>query len=267
MNHYEALGVPRDASQDEIKKAYRKLAMEHHPDKGGDVTKFQEITNAYETLSDTEKRFQYDNPQSRPQNPFSSHPGGFSFNMNGFDINDLFEQAFNRQFHQHQQNIKPTYRTRVTVSLIDTFNGAEQVLQLGTSKGTKVINIKIPQGIHTGSSIRYDNVIDDGTLIIEFLILPDLRFDRQGDDLYSNYPISVLDLIVGTTVDFTSIDGKKLEINIPPYTQPNQQIKVSGYGMTRQDGTRGNQILLLKRYIPAKIDNEVIEEIKRNQSK
>ena len=71
MDHYSTLGVNKTATPDEIKKAYRKLAMQHHPDKGGDITKFQEITNAYETLSDTNKRFQYDNPQARPQhNPF-----------------------------------------------------------------------------------------------------------------------------------------------------------------------------------------------------
>ena len=266
MDHYNTLGVPRTATADEIKKAYRKLAMEHHPDKGGDINKFQELTNAYETLSDTDKRFQYDNPQTRQQhNPFGDAPGGFSFNFNGFDLNDLFGQAFNQRGPQQQQ--RPSYRTRVTVSLVDVFNGAEQVLQLGTQQGTKVINIKIPQGIHTGSSVRYDNIMDDGTLLIEFVILPDLRFDRQGDDLYANFPISVLDLIVGTKTEFTTIDGKKLEVNIGPGTQPNQQIRLGGYGMTRSDGSRGNQILLLKPFIPANIDNEVIEAIKRNQSK
>lgn len=264
MDHYNTLGVPRTATADEIKKAYRKLAMQHHPDKGGDINKFQEISNAYETLSDTDKRFQYDNPQAR-QNPFGEQPGGFGFNFNGFDLNDLFGQAFGQRGPHPQQ--KPSYRTRVTVSLVDVFNGADQVLQLGTPQGTKVINIKIPQGIHSGSSIRYDNIIDDGSLIIEFLILPDLRFDRHGDDLYSNFPISVLDLIVGTKVDFTTIEGKTLEVNIAPNTQPSQQVKIAGHGMTRSDGTRGNQILLLKPFIPANINNEVIEAIKHNQSK
>ena len=256
MDHYITLGVPRTATADEIKKAYRKLAMEHHPDKGGDVNKFQEISTAYETLSNQDKRFQYDNPQTRQQHtPFGDAPPGFSFNFNGFDLNDLFGQRGQQQ--------RPSYRTRVTVSRVDVFNGAEQVLQLGTQQGTKVINIKIPQGIHTGSSIRYDNIMDDGSLLIEFVILPDLRFERQGDDLYANLPVSVLDLIVGNKTEFTTIDGKKLEVNIAPNTQPTQHIRLGGYGMTRSDGTRGNQILLLKPFIPANIDNEVIEAIKR----
>ena len=266
MDYYNTLGVPRDASQADIKKAYRKLAMEHHPDKGGDVTKFQEITTAYETLSDTDKRFQYDNPQAQQHDPFGAHPGGFSFNFGGFDLNEIFNQTFGQHRGFHQQNAKPSYRTRVNVSLIDAFNGAEQTLQLGTPNGLKVINIKIPAGIHNGSQIRYDNVIEDGTLIIEFNILPDLRFDREGDDLYSNFPVSVLDLITGTKMQFTTINGKSLEVNIPQGTQPTQHIKITGHGMHKQDGTRGNQILLIKPYIPV-IDNETIEFLKQKSNK
>lgn len=255
MDYYNTLGVPRDASQDEIKKAFRKLAMTHHPDKGGDPAEFQKLNEAYNTLSDTDKRFQYDNPTAQQHNPFGGQHAGF--NMNGFDLGDLFGHVFGQQ-HFQQRNTKPMYRTRVTVSLVDVYNGAEQVLQLGTPQGTKVINIKIPAGVHTGSSIRYDNIIDDGTLIIEFYVLSDLRFDREGDDLYSNFPVSVIDLIVGTKVEFTTLGGNKLEVVIPAGTQPSQHISISGYGMPRADGTRGNQILLLKPFIPA-IDNETVE--------
>lgn len=262
MDHYSTLGVPRDADHDTIKAAFRKLAMKHHPDKGGDPNEFQKINEAYETLSDPTKRAQYDNPQQG--NPF----GGFNFNMHGFDLNDLFGSVFGqRGFHHQQHNAKPTYRTRVTVSLVDVYNGAEQVLQLGTPTGTKVINIKIPAGIYNGSSIRYDNILDGGaSLIIEFVILPDLRFEREGDDLYSNLPISVLDLITGTKVKFTTIAGNTLDVTIDPCTQPHQQIKIAGHGMPRQDGTRGNQILLLKPFIPANVHTDIIDAIKRNHS-
>jgi curved DNA-binding protein len=261
MDHYSTLGVPRDADQETIKAAFRKLAMKHHPDRGGDSNEFHKINQAYETLSDPDKRAQYDQPQQH--NPFG---GGFNFNVNGFDLNDLFGSVFSqRGFQQH--NTKPTYRTRVTVSLVDVYNGAEQVLQLGTPTGMKVINIKIPAGIYNGSTIRYDNMIDGASLIIEFIILPDLRFEREGDDLYSNFPISVLDLITGTKIQFTTIGSTKLDVNIDPCTQPSRQIKIAGHGMPRPDGSRGNQILLLKPFIPANINNDIIECIKRNQPK
>ena len=84
-DHYQILGIAKNATPDEIKKAYRRLASIHHPDKGGDTAEFQKIQVAYDILSDPQKRQQYDNPM--PQgNPFGSHPGGFHFNMNGFNM-------------------------------------------------------------------------------------------------------------------------------------------------------------------------------------
>jgi curved DNA-binding protein len=151
------------------------------------------------------------------------------------------------------------------VSLLDVHNGAEQVLQLGTPKGIKTINIKIPPGIHSGANIRYENLIDDGSLIIEFIVLPDLNFTREGDNLYSNIPISVFDLIVGTKIEFTTLAGNILQVSIPPNTQPYQQIKLSRHGMPSENGGKGDQILLLKPYIPASIDTEIIDAIKRHQ--
>ena len=261
MDHYNTLGVPRLATQEEIKKAYRKLAMQHHPDRGGTQDEFQRVQTAYDTLSDPQKRAAYDNPPQ--QNHFGQHPGGFSFNVNGFDLNDLFGAAFSKHY-QGQQQQRQLFRTRVNVSLLDVHNGADQVLQLGTPKGVKTINIKIPPGIHSGASIRYENLIDDGSLIIEFIIQPDLRFTREGDNLYSNVSISVLDLIVGTKIEFTTIAGNTLQVSIPPNTQPYQQIKLVRHGMPSENGGKGDQILLLKPYVPASIHTEVIDAIKRN---
>jgi DnaJ-class molecular chaperone len=141
MDHYNTLGVPRDASQEDIKKAYRKLAMQHHPDRGGDINKFQEISVAYETLSDEDKRFQYDNPQVGQQhNPFGD--SGFSMNVNGFDMEHLFGQIFGNRPNPFAQQPQ-IMRTRVGVSLVDAYNGTESVIQISTPQGVKVINIKI----------------------------------------------------------------------------------------------------------------------------
>jgi DnaJ-class molecular chaperone len=266
MDHYMTLGVSRTATQEEIKKAYRKLAMEHHPDRGGDLAKFQEISVAYEILGDADKRAAYDRP---PQPSPQFGPGGFSFSFNGFDLNEFFAQSFGgpQNFAQNRQPQKPVFRTRVSVSLQDAFSGAEQVLQLGTPNGVKVVNVKVPPGISSRSSIRYDNLIEEGTLIIEFHVLDDLRFDRKGDDLYTNIPISVLDLIVGTKIEFTTIGGNKIEVYIPAGTQTYHQFRLPGYGMPTANNGYGDQILLLKVIVPANIDNDIIESIKRSRSK
>jgi DnaJ-class molecular chaperone len=270
MDYYDTLGVPRTASQEEIKKAYRKLAMEHHPDRGGDNNKFQEISVAYDTLGDPNKRAQYDNtPRPFPFQDFGQESDGFQFNVNGFDLNDLFGHVFGqRQGNPFgQRNHQQIYRTRVTVSLVDTYNRVDQILKLNTPQGTKVINIKIPQGLQTGNQIRYDNVIDGGVLIVEFVILPDLRFDRKGDDLYANLPVSVLDLITGTKIQFTTISKRTLEVTIKPQTQPWMQLKIAGEGMPTVNGGFGDQILLIKPFIPDSIDTNIIESIKRSQNK
>ncbi len=264
MDHYSTLGIPRTASPEEIKKAYRKLAMEHHPDRGGDNAKFQEISVAYNTLSDPDKKAAYDNPQQQ-----FGQPGGFDFNVNGFDINDFFGQVFGQRqgspFGQRSQ--QAVYRTRVTVSLVDAYNGVEQVLKLNTPQGTKVINIKLPRGVKTGDNFRYTNVIDDAMLLVEFVILPHLQFDRKGDDLYANLPVSVLDLITGTKIQFTTISNKTLEVTIRPQTQPWMQLKINGEGMPNASGNFGDQILLIKPFIPDTIDTDIIESIKRSQNK
>jgi len=270
MDHYNTLGVSRTASPEEIKKAYRKLAMQHHPDQGGDISKFHAINEAYETLGDPNKKSLYDNPQHQ-SNPM--HPGGFSFTSNGFDFNDIFRQAFgqrgpnpfeNSPFRQTQQ----LYRTRLEVSLLASYHGEEKLLQVSTPTGTNTIKIKVPPGTNSGDQVKYDGLIDGAHLIIEFIVSPDLKFDRRGNDLYFNLPISVLDLIVGTTIDFRTIDGKMLSVNIPPNTQPNKQIKISGEGMPiSNSGNYGDQILLLKPILPDNIHTDIIDAITRTRNK
>lgn len=263
MDHYNTLGVPRNADQDTIKKAYRKLAMQHHPDKGGDPSQFQKISEAYETLSNTDKRFQYDNPSAQPQ----GFPGGFNFNAQGFDINDLFSQIFGQQRFHHQQRQTQVLRTQVYVSLLDSFNGSTQMMQLNTHQGVKVVNFSVPKGVDSGDQVRYDNLLDDATLIVQFIVHKELKFDRSGDDLYSNVPISVLDLITGTKIEFTTISGKKLEVDIKPLTQPTDQIRIKGYGMPiRDSGFYGDQLLLLKPYIPDNISQDIIDSIISNKN-
>lgn len=263
MDYYNILGVSRDADQDTIKKAYRKLAMQHHPDKGGDPNQFQKISEAYDTLSDANKRSEYDNP-SMQHNGF---PGGFGFSAQGFDINDIFSQIFGQQNIHHRRQ-RQVFRTQVLISLIDSYNGANQVLQLNTQKGPTIVNFTVPKGIQSGDQVRYDELIEDASLVIQFVVQSELKFDRQGNDLYSNLPISVLDLITGTKIEFVTLSGRKLEVTINPLTQPSQQIRIQGYGMPiGNSGFYGDQILLLKPYLPDNIDQDIIDTIKRTQNK
>ena len=263
MDHYQTLGLAKNASPDEIKKAYRKLASQNHPDKGGDTAKFQKIQTAYDILSDPNKRQQYDNPMPHGMHGF---PPGFQFHAGGADINDIFGQMFG-QGNPFTQNRPQMLRTQVNVPLMDVYNGSHHVLKIQTPAGVKVIDIDIPKGVADGSQLRYDKILDGASLIVEFRVLTDLKFERRGKDLYCNHSISILVLIVGTSFEFVTISGKVLEVTIPPKTQPFMQLKLSGQGMPIQGSTLfGDQIILLKPFMPDTIATEITESILRSKS-
>lgn len=269
MDHYAVLGVSKNATPEEIKKSYRKLASQHHPDKGGDTAKFQQIQEAYAVLSDPQKRQQYDNPA--PQGfSFNMGPGGFQMHGDGVDLNDLFSQIFGQQGRPghpfgNRQN-KNVFRTQFSITLQDSYSGSKQTLRLNTMQGPKVIEVQIPPGIKHGDQMRYDNVIENSVLVIEFYIMPDLKFDRKLNDLYSNQSISVLDLIVGTSFDFTTISGKTVKVNVKPNTQPYMQLRLPGQGMPIMNTDKyGDQLILLKPYVPDNISTEIVDAILRNR--
>jgi DnaJ-class molecular chaperone len=265
MDYYNVLGVDRGASSEDIKKAYRSLAMKHHPDRGGNAEKFKQIEEAYRTLSDDQKRSEYDNPmpnfgQAGFGGPF---PGGQGFHFN-FNMNDIFGQMFGGQ-QGFRQPI--TYRTAVHITLEQAYNGGEQILKLQTQQGSnEACKIDIPKGIDNGNQIRYDNVLNGASLIVEYRIQPNLKFERQGNDLYSNASISILDLIVGTTIKFTTINGKTFDVRVPPKSQPNLQLRITGQGMPiLNHHGYGDQIIVLKPFMPDIIDDTITHSILRTK--
>lgn len=251
------LGVAKNATPDEIKKAYRKLASQHHPDKGGDTNTFQKIQTAYDTLSDPQKRQMYDNP------PQQSEGFQFNFVQQGFNLHDIFGQ-FNDIMRQ--QNRNQLLRTRLEVTLQESYNGGTKTIRIQTQNNNHVINVNIPKGIQTGQQVRFENILPHATLIVDFVVTSDLRYERNENDLYSNVSISVLDLIIGTKFDFETISGKVFEVNVKPMTQPFMQLKLHGCGMPiLNSGMYGDQIILIKPYIPVNIHNDIIDSINKHK--
>lgn len=260
MDYYSVLGVDKTATPDDIKRAYRKMASKHHPDKGGDTAQFQQIQAAYDTLSDPQKRQEYDNPSPRMR----SGPGP-GFGGSPFDIHDIFGQMFGQQ-RAGGFSARHMFRTQINFTLKESYEGSSQVLRLQDNKGTKVINIEVPKGVNHGDQVRYENIIENGTLLVMFAQVPDLKFDRRESDLICNQPISVFDLIVGGQFKFETISGKTVEVAVKPGTQPHMQLRLPGQGMPIPKTDRyGDQIVLLKPFIPDNIHKDIIDSILRNK--
>ena len=257
MNHYQTLGIDKSATQEDIKKAYRRLASIHHPDKGGDTATFQKIQTAYEVLGNPQKKQEYDNPHSTSH----SFPGGFQFHAQGFEdfFHNFFRQQSQPDLSQRRQQI---FKTTLMVTLEQIYFGGGQSIQLQTHAGIKAVDIEIPKGIPEGGQIKLDNVIDNGVLIVEYRSHKNLHFDRNNNDLVSHLPISVLDLITGTVLEFKTISGKTIEVSVPRQTQPHVHLRLNGQGLPIYNtGSFGDQILLIKAYTPDIIDENIINSI------
>jgi len=255
-DHYQTLGVDRNASPDDIKRAYRKLATQHHPDKGGDTAKFQEISAAYDILSNPEKKSQYDNPQPQWQNApgGGGSPGGFYFHTGG-GVPPGFEDIFAQfgMFGQRQQPRNRTLNIQTNISLEDAFYGKDLVANIGLPSGREqIVEIKIPVGTHDGLVLRLSGMGDDsvpnaprGDIHLTVSVLEHPIFHRQGDDLHRKLEISCIDAMLGKTIQVDTIDGKTLEVTIQPGTQHGQTLAAAGYGMPKLNDNRYKGRLLM----------------------
>lgn len=270
-DHYQTLGVAKNATPDEIKKAYRRMAAIHHPDKGGDTAMFQKIQEAYDTLSDPQKKQHYDNPNPfGGGNPFGGPsgfhfdfggPSGFSFQHGGIDINDFFGGMFGGG-RQYGRGPHTSYKTTVYVTLEQIYNGDEQTLNINGPNGPQTFKLTIPKGIDNGATLRYENIIPNAILIVEFRVQPHSKYERDGVNLFSVHEINILDLIVGTAIKFKTLSGKELDVDVPPRTQPGAKLRIAGEGMPYQN-SKGDQYILLKPFIPDIIDIRIIDAIKQ----
>jgi curved DNA-binding protein len=260
MNYYETLGVSKSSTQDEIKKAYRKLASTYHPDRaGGDTQKFQAIQQAYATLSDEQKRAEYDNP--RPQfSGFQGHPGGVN-------INDIFGQMFGQQFgQQHQHPRRSHVRMTLWISLLDVATGGKRTVSLGTQSGVSAVEIEIPLGINDGDNVQYQGIGPGGSdLVVQFKLTPDRRWQRDGLNLAQEVRIDIWDLILGGELTIDTLTGKTLSTQVPARTQPGTVLRLKSQGLRDRAGQTGDIMIRVQAQIPENIAPEIIDAIQKHQ--
>jgi curved DNA-binding protein len=275
MTHYEILGVSNTASQDEIKRAYRRLASQHHPDKGGDKNKFQEIQAAYDTLSDTNKRQQYD----LERQGFGRGPGvQFHWNssdMNHPDISEIFRSfGFGGspfEFHRPQQRRNKDLRIELPIPLVSTLEEQTKTVQVKTTNGdSSTVEVKIPRGITSGTNIRYSglgdnlfNTIPRGDLYVQINVHNADDFVVHGIDLHTTISVNCLLATIGGKVNVTGLDGKVFELTLPAGTQPGMKFRLAEQGLYLLNSTqRGDLYVELGLTVPQNLSTEEVELIR-----
>jgi len=268
MDYYNTLGVNRSATDDEIKRAYRKKAMEHHPDKGGDEKIFQNINEAYETLKDPQKKQMYDTYGSAgpQQNSFEFRAGDFG---GGFE--DIFSQMFGGGFQQRRPRGNRQMDVALDLTLEDVLRGKSIAIEVQLHSGrTKAVTVNIPAGVEHGQKIRYAGMGDDtvpnyppGDLYIHIRVRDHHRFSRQGDNILCEVAVNVLDLILGTKTNVTTLDGRQIEINIPQGTKCDTILSCKGEGLPNvRSRQRGSLYVKIKGQVPQNLTKKQMDKIR-----
>lgn len=291
-DYYEVLGVDKGATPEEIKKAFRKKAVELHPDRGGDEAKFKEANEAYEVLKDPQKRQAYDqfgHAAGADQagggygggNPFGGGFGGFQgqgFDPNeirfdfGGGINDIFDMFF-----RGQQNRTRDVEIAVVIDFEEAVKGTTKELSLriadNKNGGRKQedIKIKIPAGIDSGQAIKLEGKGeinqngDRGDLYVKVQVRPDPRFEREGSNIITKYQIDMVDAALGSEIDVETIKGK-VKLKVPAGTQPGKILKLSSKGMPVLNSDRhGDHYVVVEVMVPTKLSSKQKEALKNYQ--
>lgn len=295
-DYYAILGVPRDADEKDIKKAYRRLAREYHPDMNPNnpraEEKFKELNEAYEVLSDAEKRQRYDRfgkdwqqwaqtgrrPEDFDWSQWTQgYPGGSGGVRYGTveDLQDLFGGAKDSPFSdffdllfgggmgrrstvQSPPRQPRPYEQPVEITLAEAYQGATRVLQI---EGRR-LEVRIPPGADNGTRVRIPGAaagVGGGDLHLLVSVQPDSRFERTGDDLHTEAPVDLYTALLGGEISVRTPDGRSVMLRIPPGTQNGQTFRLRGRGMPRLNdpSARGDLYVKVQVQLPTQLsENE-----------
>lgn len=300
-DYYKILGVERKATEDEIKRAYRKLALKYHPDRNpGDKKaeeQFKEINEAYQVLSDPAKRSRYEQlgesysrwQQRGSQEGFNwdewvtSRPGGTRVEVG--DLNDLFGGSFSEFFRsifdgtgfgqtaerptqRRTRQTRPSFQQEVIITLQEAYRGASRRIEVDGRR----LEIKIPAGANQGTKVRVTDAIttpegQKGDLYLVVQIVADPRFERRAADLHSEISIDLYTAVLGGEVVVPGLSGNVV-LSIPPGTQPGQTFRLTGKGMPhlKSPQSHGDLFVRARVQLPRKLSpqqKQLFQELSR----
>jgi curved DNA-binding protein len=292
QDYYKTLGVEASASEADIKKAYRKLARQYHPDiNPGNKTaeaKFKEINEAYEVLSDKEKREKYDRFGRDWQRYQQAGEGGFDWGgyangaggAGGADFSDFFEQLFGggagrgaggATYRANGQDVEQ----QAEITLEEAFTGTQRTVQFHNPNGQpRNITVKIPPGVDNGSRVRVAGEGGPGIgggrrgdLYLVVKVLPHQRFERRGDDLHVKAPVDLYTMLLGGEAKVPAMGGKTVTLKVPAGSQNGKVHRIAGQGMPRLRApeSRGDLFITLEVSLPTQLserERTLVEELR-----
>jgi curved DNA-binding protein len=289
-DYYQTLGVSRNASAEELKKAYRKMAMKYHPDRNtGDKSaeaRFKEVNEAYAVLSNPEKRKQYDmfgaegfEKRFSQEDIFRDFDLGSIFREFGFGTGGRSQNIFSQFFtaghqgrsspfgagqgpiHGHRGERGRDLVYELSLNLEEVAVPTSKVVTYQVNGRPETVSVKIPAGISSGKKLRVQGKGQpglhggpNGDLYVQIKVLDSPVFRREGDDLYIDKEMKFSEAASGTEIEVPTIDRKTLRLKIPPGTQCNAKFRLRGYGMPRMDGSgRGDAYARVIVSVPTKL--------------
>lgn len=263
MNYYETLKVSMDASYDEIKKSYRSLVKQHHPDKkGGNEDIFKRISEAYETLSDPSRRKKYDDSQFfTRRNRQQSFESAWEDIFNKYDFSGAFDNSFG-------ENARGTdLRVSLNITIQESYEGTRRYINVGTGG----FNINIPKGIPNGTKLKVkekgqrhpiNSSAPKGDVIITVNVLPDAELVVNGSDIYVDLYLEWFDMLLGGEFEVkTKVNSVK--INVPQGSYDSKILRVVGKGMPIYNSEGFGNLMVKLRTIPPNLSDSDIELLKK----
>jgi len=265
MDYYSILGVNKSASDADIRKAYKKQSMRHHPDRGGNEEEFKKINEAYSTLKDPQKRAEYDNPQPQFNFNSASFDGGNPFEGFGFPpgFEDLFMNG-QRVYRNRRAQRNRDINLNLHIELEEVLGVIEKRLMYKLTSGDeKVADIRIPNGIESGQQVSFKGLGDNsnknlpaGNLYVTVHVKPHKRFKRHHNDLSCVLLLNSLDAIIGTRHEIITLSGKSIMLSIPAGIKNGTKLRVT------DEGINGGSLLVEIKLDTPKLNDNQIKRIK-----